>query len=180
LGLLPLQQPSGGYREYGVDAIGMNPDGYASNNDNTLVDYGFGDCGRPAMPLPPPDAYTNGVVTPHAAFLALDFAPEAALENLQNLRGLRRLHRTGFYDAVNVDTGEVAEYYLALDQGMIMAALGNYLRNDRLQHYFTRTASGAGHQTTLAMEQFSAGVNGDGASVSALAWEWRPAAIHTR
>jgi hypothetical protein len=26
------------YREYGVDAIGLNADGYASNNDNTLVD----------------------------------------------------------------------------------------------------------------------------------------------
>jgi hypothetical protein len=49
----PSNNPSGGYREYGVDAIGLNPDGYAPNNDNTLVDYGFGDC-RPAQPLPPP------------------------------------------------------------------------------------------------------------------------------
>jgi hypothetical protein len=48
-GFSPSNNPSGGYREHGVDAIGLNADGYASNNDNTLVDYGFGDC-RPAQP----------------------------------------------------------------------------------------------------------------------------------
>jgi hypothetical protein len=30
----------------------------------------------------------------------------------------------GFYDAVNVDTGQVSRFWLALDQGMVMAALG--------------------------------------------------------
>ena len=37
------------------------------------------------MPDPPPSAYTHGVVTPHAAFLALRRAPEATLENLADL-----------------------------------------------------------------------------------------------
>ena len=48
------------------------------------MDYGWTD---PACPRPPsiPSDYGDGVVTPHASFLALDFAPEAALENLANL-----------------------------------------------------------------------------------------------
>ena len=80
-GFSPSNNPSGGYREYGVDAIGLNPDGCtSSNNVNTLVDYGFGDC-RPAQPLPPPEAYTDGVVTPHASVLALPYARRAALGN---------------------------------------------------------------------------------------------------
>ena len=33
-GFSPANVPEGGYTEYGVDAIGMNPDGYKSNNDN--------------------------------------------------------------------------------------------------------------------------------------------------
>ena len=42
-----------------------------SNEDGTLVDHGFAGCpGRDPQPDPPPSAYTNGVVTPHAAFLA--------------------------------------------------------------------------------------------------------------
>ncbi len=107
-GFSPSNNPSGGYREYGVDAIGLNPDGYASNNDNTLVDYGFGDC-RPAQPLPPREAYTNGVVTPHASFLALPYARRAVLDNLDRLRRDFDLYgEGGFFDAVNVDSGQVS------------------------------------------------------------------------
>jgi hypothetical protein len=171
-GFSPANNPAGGYSVYGVDAIGMEPNGYASNNDWTLVDYGFGDCpGRPDPYIPPPEAYTNGVVTPHAVFLALDFAPQAALENLANLGEDFAIYTDyGFYDAVNVDTGELAESYLALDQGMIMLAVGNYLRNDRLQHYFVHGEVEQAMRPLMAMEEFTAGANGDGALFSSLDW----------
>jgi hypothetical protein len=158
-GFSPSNNPSGGYREYGVDAIGLRPDGYASNNDNTLVDYGFGDCpGREPQPIPQPGDYTNGVVTPHASFLALDFAPQAALENLKNLREDFDVYGDlGFYDAVNVETGEVSRYHLALDQGMIMAAIANSLRYDLLQHYFTWGEVEQAIQPIMALEVFTAG-----------------------
>ena len=66
-----------------MDGIGIDPGGNPSNNDKTLIDHGFPGCpDRPAKPDPPPSAYTNGVVTPHAAFLALRYAPEATLRNL--------------------------------------------------------------------------------------------------
>ena len=83
-GFSPANIPEGGYSTYGVDALGMNPEGYPSNEDNTFVDYGFGDC-RDGQPIPPASAYTNGVVTPHAAFLALRWAPNATLDNLAAL-----------------------------------------------------------------------------------------------
>jgi hypothetical protein len=156
-GFSPANKPEGGYREYGVDAIGMNTDGYASNNDNTFVDYGFGEC-RPAKPEPPPSAYTNGVVTPHASFLALEFAPEEALANLAALREDFAIYGPGgFYDSVNVDTGVVSPYYLALDQGMIMAAIANALTNDRLQRYFTKGEIKQAIKPLLRVEEFTAG-----------------------
>ena len=132
-GFSPSSNPAGGYREYGVDAIGMEPNGYAA-------DVGPPDArgrwlGRPELlsaRRPPISDYGQGVVTPHAAFLALDFAPEATLENLANLAadfpGL--YGRGGFKDAVNVATGQVADRYLSLDQGMVMAALANELTGD--------------------------------------------------
>ena len=43
-GFSPANIPEGGYDAYGVDAIGMNPDGYPSNEDRTLVDHGFAGC----------------------------------------------------------------------------------------------------------------------------------------
>jgi len=42
----------------------------------------------------------------------------------------------GFRDSVNVDSGRVSDFYLSLDQGMIMAALGNALAGDVLRRYF--------------------------------------------
>jgi hypothetical protein len=76
-------------------------------------------------------------VTPHASFLALEFAPEETLGNLANLqRDFDIYGERGFYDGVKVDTGQVSRCHLALDQGMIMAALANYLLDDRLEGHF--------------------------------------------
>ena len=152
-GFSPSNNALDEYHEYGVDAIGMFPDGYPSNDDNTLVDSGCPP-DRPPQPPPSPEAYTNGVVTLHATFLALEFAPEEALENLANLRRDFDVYgKFGFYDGVNVQTGEVSRCHLALDQGMIMAALANYLQDDRLENYFGPQIE-AGVQPLLAAETF--------------------------
>jgi hypothetical protein len=118
----------------------MDPGGYPSNEDGTLIDHGFSGCpGRDPQPDPPASAYTNGVVTPHAAFLALRFAPDEALANLEALaRDFPKLYgKWGFRDSVNVDSGAVSNSYLSLDQGMIMAAIGNALGGDFLRKAFT-------------------------------------------
>jgi hypothetical protein len=156
-GFSPSNNPDGGYREYGVDPIGLEPNGYASDQERTLVDYGFEGC-RPGQPEP--TSYGRGVVTPHASFLALDFAPDAALRNLANLRRDFAVYgEGGFYDAVDVRTGKVSEYYLALDQGMVMAALANALKNDRLQRYIAPQLEES-VRPLLQMEEFTASGGG--------------------
>jgi hypothetical protein len=158
-GFSPANIPEGGYTEYGVDAIGMRPDGYKSNNDNTLVDRGFGDCpGREPQPDPAPSAYTNGVVTPHAAFLALRWAPNAVLENLANLEADFDIYdQWGFRDSVNVDTGTVSGAYLSLDQGIVMAAIGNALADDVLRDAFSTKDVRKVLRPVIGMETFNAG-----------------------
>jgi hypothetical protein len=157
-GFSPSNIPEGGYAAYGVDAIGMNPDGYPSNEDNTFVDHGFGTCpGRFAKPDPAPAAYTNGVVTPHASFLALRFAPEAAISNLAKLeRNFAIYDRWGFHDSVNVGTGTVSDSYLSLDQGIIMAAIGNALGRDMLRTAFATPQFRNAIQPVISMERFNA------------------------
>jgi len=172
-GFSPSNDPAGGYREYGVDPIGLNPDGYASDQERTLVDYGFetpeGDGYCPGRePKPEPESYGQGVVTPHASFLALDYEPRAALRNLANLRrDFDAYGWGGFYDAINVgdpetslNRGQTSRHYLALDQGMIMAALANELRNDRLQRYFTQGEIRDSIRPILRVEEFTAGEAG--------------------
>lgn len=154
-GFSPSSNPAGGYREYGVDPIGLEPNGYASDQERTYVDYGFGEC-RPAQPLPA--SYGQGVVTPHAAFLALEFAPAQTFANLRHLlRDFDVYGEFGFYDAVNVSTGEVATRYLALDQGMVMASLANALTGDQLQDWFTDGEVREAIQPLLGLERFGSG-----------------------
>ncbi len=136
-GFSPANIPEGGYREYGVDAVGMNPTGYSSDNANTLTDPGFAGC-RDGTDVPPPSAYDGGVVTPHAAFLALRFAPEATVDNLSRLEAdfPDLVTEWGFRDTVNVDTGTISDAYLSLDQGIILGAIGNALGDDVLREAF--------------------------------------------
>jgi Putative glucoamylase/Protein of unknown function (DUF3131) len=158
-GFSPSNTPEGGYAAYGVDGIGMDPNGYPSNEDGTTVDHGFAGCpGRDPQPVPPPSAFTNGVVTPHAAFLALRFAPDAALANLDRLaRDFPKLYgKWGFRDSVNVGSGVVSNAYLSLDQGMIMGAIGNALGGDILRKAFTTPDVERTLGRVIGQEQFGA------------------------
>jgi hypothetical protein len=156
-GFSPSNIPEGGYNAYGVDALGMNPEGYPSNEDNTFVDPGFAGC-RDGKPAPPPSAYTNGVVTPHAAFLALRWAPNPVLDDLAKLKNDFAIYdKWGFRDSVNVDSGVPSEYYLSLDQGIIMAALGNALAKDFLRDAFATKEFRKALQPIIGMETFNAG-----------------------
>jgi hypothetical protein len=155
-GFSPASDPAGGYREYGVDAIGLQTDGYTSDEERTQVDLGWDDpaCPRAAQPAP---TYGQGVVTPHASFLALPYAQGAALSNLAKLRGNFDAYGPGgFYDAVNVTSGQVAKRYLSLDQGMIMGALGNVLANGDLHDAFTRGAVTTVLKPIMGLEEFNA------------------------
>jgi hypothetical protein len=153
-GFSPAKDPAGGYREYGVDQLGLDGAGYTSDEERTSVDQPYEGCrdGSPA-----PTEYGDGVVTPHASFLALRYAPRAALTNLQRIRDdFGAYGPGGFYDSVAVRSGRVSKYYLALDQGMIMAALGNALAGDDMRGYVAPGPMEKRLRPLMEMEQFSA------------------------
>jgi hypothetical protein len=152
-GFSPSSNPDGGYREYGVDIMGLDTPGYTSDQERTSVDVGFDGC-REATP--PPAAYGDGVVTPHAVVLALPYQPRAALTELVKLRrDFDSYGPGGYYDAIAVRSGKVAKRYLALDQGMIMGALGNLLAGDVLRDAFSRGGASEHLRPVMAMEEFN-------------------------
>ncbi len=158
-GFSPSNVPEGGYSVYGVDAAGMDPNGNPSNNDRTLVDHGFAGCpDREPKPDPAASEYTNGVVTPHAAFLALRYAPDQTMQNLVNIEEDFDGAYTewGFRDSVNVDSGRVSDYYLSLDQGMIMASIGNALAGDMLREEFVTKGFQQRVKPVMNVEEFNA------------------------
>jgi len=153
-GFSPSNDPAGGYREYGVDQLGLDGAGYTSDQERTTVDQAYAGCrdGSPA-----PTSYGDGVVTPHASFLALRYAPGQAVANLRRIaRDFDAYGPGGFYDAVAVRSGQVSQRYLALDQGMIMAALGNALADDDLRRYVSDGAVEDSLRPLMEMERFAA------------------------
>ncbi|MGB3445043.1 MAG: glucoamylase family protein [Actinophytocola sp.] len=152
-GFSPASNPDGGYREYGVDVMGLDGPGYTSDQERTAVDVGFEGC---RDPRPLPAEYGDGVVTPHAVVLALPYQPRAALTELAKLRrDFDAYGPGGYYDAIAVRSGKVAKRYLALDQGMIMGALGNLLGDDLLRDAFTKGGAKQHLRPVMAMEEFN-------------------------
>jgi hypothetical protein len=130
-GLSPCNIPEGGYRAYGVPHLGMTTGHYAS----------------------------SGAITPHASFLALHYAESEAVANLKALdREFGAFDDAyGFRDSVNTGTGRVSDYVLALDQGMVAAALAQRLRPGLLQRPFRSGGYAARVRPLLADEDFRLG-----------------------
>lgn len=159
-GFSPSSDPAvvNGYREFGVDAIGLNPDGYFSDEEKTECDGGFGTC-RPATA--PKPTYQDGVVTPHASFLAMQHEPRNAYDNLVKIEEeLGAYGAGGFFDAVAVRSGRISDRYLSLDQAMILGAIGNVFGGDIVRRAFCAGAIRRRVRPLIAMEEFSAGVVG--------------------
>lgn len=103
------------------------------------------------------DGYTSGgVVTPHASFLAMPFARDEAVTNLLRIARDFGAYEDGlgFRDSVDVNTGRVSDYMLALDQGMIAAALAQVLKPGLLQGPFRSGGFARRVRPLLAKENF--------------------------
>jgi Putative glucoamylase/Protein of unknown function (DUF3131) len=136
---------------------GLSP---SSTADDT---GGYGVFGVEGLTFPPGQRLaqcttcaTETTATPHASFLALDVAPQAAYANIAALRRLYPDIYTadgGFYDAVNPATGSVGHRRLVLDQSMIMAALDNALNGRQLQRWFAADPVASVDREYLAVER---------------------------
>ncbi|MCM8761410.1 MAG: DUF3131 domain-containing protein, partial [Candidatus Omnitrophica bacterium] len=92
----------------GYDVFGMSP--------CCVPEGGYSEYGAKVLGM---KGYKAGVVTPHATFLALEFAPAECIRNIRTLLEKYNAYgEYGFYDAINVETGKVAIKYLCLDQAM--------------------------------------------------------------
>jgi len=97
----------------------------------------------------------EGVIAPYAAFLALDSLPEHAVDNVRKMVEVYPIYgEYGFYDSVNVRNGNVNTQYLALDQGMILVAIANYLKGGVIQEYFHRDEIARKAESLLGREEW--------------------------
>jgi hypothetical protein len=155
-GFSPASKPGGGYSEWGVDAIGMRPDGYPSDLERTDFDAGFEGVRKGLNPHP---KWGDGVVTPHAAFLAMQYEPQQAYDNLVKIETqLKAYGEGGFYDAVAVKSNLIARRYLSLDQAMVLGAIGNVFCDNVIRRHFIKGEVQSTIKPLIGIEEFGAGV----------------------
>ncbi|WP_322922267.1 glucoamylase family protein [Paenibacillus campi] len=154
-------------KELGKKALGLNNARHVQlqieyAKDKGYRAWGFSPAATPtgysefaATPLGTSGYKDGATVTAHATFLALEYAPEAARQNIEALKSFNMLGTYGFYDSVNVETGELAKAYLALDQGMIMVSIANYLKDGVIRDYFHNDPIGKKPEALLRKEVFA-------------------------
>ncbi|MDX2285070.1 MAG: glucoamylase family protein [Bacteroidia bacterium] len=115
-----------------------NPEGHAgysaecwglTASDDPLVGY---------LAHEPTASGDNGTLSPTAALSSMPWTPwesMAALKHFYRVRGSGLFGPMGFYDAFNPSLGWVADSYLAIDQGPILAMIENYRSGLLWQHF---------------------------------------------
>jgi cyclic beta-1,2-glucan synthetase len=84
------------------------------------------------------------VVAPYATLLAVNVAPQEAVQNLQRLASLGLLSDYGYYEAIDFsrqpnregERGVIVRAYMAHHQGMGFLALTNFLQGNSIQRRF--------------------------------------------
>lgn len=135
--------------------------------DKGLKYWGFSPCSIPdseggykefGIPILGAKGYTpDNIVTPHAIILALLAIDErTVLENLKKiiLDFPDVYGEYGLYDSINIETGNVTKKYLALDQGMILITLCNYLNKKSIQKRFEDDEIIQNIKELIAVENF--------------------------
>lgn len=76
-------------------------------------------------------------MTPHVTFMSLDFAADEAISNIRKMLYLYNIYgEFGMYDSLDVKSGRIAYKYMALDQGMILPSIDNYLNKGAIRERF--------------------------------------------
>lgn len=76
------------------------------------------------------------VLSPYSSIMAMELFPDSVYENMNKFKRLDMYGKYGFYEAYDYDNKDVVLAYFAHHQGMILAALTNYLKNGAIQNYF--------------------------------------------
>ena len=76
------------------------------------------------------------VISPYASILAISNSPLEVYRNIEKLKKIGLYGDWGFYESFDYDDKEVVESYFSHHQGMILASLCNYLKNDAIREYF--------------------------------------------
>lgn len=78
----------------------------------------------------------NIVVAPYGSLMALTKFPMEVYNNIKKMKRFGMVGEYGFFESYDHEDGAVVKAYFSHHQGMILASITNYLKNNVLQDYF--------------------------------------------
>ncbi len=76
------------------------------------------------------------VISPYSSLMAIGIADKEVYENIQKFKKLNMFSEYGFFESYDDEDKVSVNAHYAHHQGMIFAALTNYLKNNCIQNYF--------------------------------------------
>lgn len=76
------------------------------------------------------------VISPYSSMMAIEIDDKEVYHNIEKFKKLGMIGEYGFYEAYDYDDEAIIKIYYAHHQGMILASLTNYLKNDAIRKYF--------------------------------------------
>lgn len=155
-------------REYGTDALGVNNRRQVQLQIDHADQRGYDAWGF--SPCATPDGYAefgvthagiegydrDDAATPHATLLGLEYAEENAVADALSAYVERELEgEYGFYDSMGLVDDWRTDAYLALDQGISLVAIVNYLADGAVRSAFTDHPVGSEPTDLLEAERFT-------------------------
>jgi cyclic beta-1,2-glucan synthetase len=105
--------------------------------------YQYFPFGVPQLAIHKPDEY-GPVISPYSTLIALNAAPQKALENVRKMERHQWMGAYGFYEALDFSPRgrwqarrpQIVRCWMAHHQGMSLLSIANFLRGEIVQHWF--------------------------------------------
>lgn len=125
-------------REFMSEQNPKLPWGISESAYNELDDsenYKYNSFGIPYLKLQDSALYPI-VISPYSSIMAIGIDDREVYDNINKLKKLNMYGEYGFYEAYDNEDNVIIKNYYAHHQGMILASLTNYLKDDVIREYF--------------------------------------------
>lgn len=112
---------------------GMSESAYNELDDSE--NYKYYTFGIPYLKLQDSQEYPI-VLSPYSSIMAISVDDQEVYRNIKKFIDLKMMGVYGLYESYDHEDGAVVQNYYAHHQGMILASLTNYLKNNVIQNYF--------------------------------------------
>ncbi len=112
---------------------GISESAYAQKDENMNYKYRY--FSTPYLKIQK-DMDNKIVISPYSSIMAVELFSDSVYENIKKFKAMQMYGEYGLYESYDYDAKENVYAFFAHHQGMILASLTNYLKENTIKNYF--------------------------------------------